>query len=257
MSLVLLVAACLLSGAAIGLLGGILGIGGGLIAIPALGLVLGMDQQMAQGTALVMVLPTILMAVRKYNQHARIDLRVAACGALGAVVCTWFGAHLALGLDPAVLRRGFALFLLGIAVFYVWQTWSRPRPRAGAQPPPRGGIGRAQAGGIGALAGLLGGFFGVGGAVLAVPIMTAVFRLSQTAAQALALAMIIPGSCVALLAYALGGQTDWVVGLSLAAGSLALVPVGVRIAYGLPERALRGAFAAMLAVTVVLLFVES
>ncbi|VFR40025.1 putative membrane protein [plant metagenome] len=131
MSLVVLVIGCLLSGAVIGLLGGILGIGGGLIAIPALGLVLGMDQQLAQGTALVMVLPTVLMAVRKYNQQARIDLSVAAAGALSAMVCTWLGARWALGMDPVTLRRSFAVFLFCVGVFYVWQTWRKPRPAAG------------------------------------------------------------------------------------------------------------------------------
>ncbi len=265
-----LVAACLVAGSLIGLLGGILGIGGGLIAIPALGLLLGMDQQLAQGTALIMVLPTVLMAVRKYNQQARIDLRVAACGALCAMVSTWVGARLALGMDPLALRRAFAFFLLGIAVFYVWQTFGRRRaargpagkaakPSAGpsSQAAPAGTLTRLQAGLLGTLAGVLGGFFGVGGAVLAVPIMTAGFKLSQTAAQALALTMIIPGACVALLTYALGGQTDWLVGLSLAAGSLVLVPVGVRIAYGLPERTLRGAFALVLGLTVILLLSDA
>ncbi|CFW44736.1 membrane protein [Bordetella pertussis] len=53
----LVIAACLASGALIGFMGGALGIGGGLIAIPALGLLLGMPQQLAQGTALIMVLP--------------------------------------------------------------------------------------------------------------------------------------------------------------------------------------------------------
>ncbi|MBC7210640.1 MAG: sulfite exporter TauE/SafE family protein, partial [Pseudomonas sp.] len=36
-------------GAALGTLGGLFGIGGGLIAIPALGVLFGLDQQLAQG----------------------------------------------------------------------------------------------------------------------------------------------------------------------------------------------------------------
>ena len=43
-------------------------------------LLLDMPQQLAQGTALIMVLPTIMMAVRKYNQQTRIDRRVALAG---------------------------------------------------------------------------------------------------------------------------------------------------------------------------------
>lgn len=105
--------------------------------------------------------------------------------------------------------------------------------------------------------GTLGGFFGVGGAVLAVPILTSVFRLAQTSAQALALSMVIPGSTIALITYSWAGQADWWVGLPLAAGSLLFVPVGVRLAYRLPEKRLRATFAAMLLATVVLLIAEA
>ena len=254
----LLIALCLGAGCLIGFMGGVLGIGGGMIAIPALVLLMGMSQQLAQGTALIMVLPTIIMAVRKYNQQTRIDRRVALAGAGGAVVFTWVGARLALGIDSGVLRLSFAVFLFFIALFYAWQTWragrARRAPTASGNAPvftPR----RATV--LGVLCGTLGGFFGVGGAVLAVPIITTVFRLPQTTAQALALCMVIPGSAVALATYSWAGQADWLVGLPLAAGSLLFVPVGVRLAYRLPERKLRASFAAMLFATVALLIFES
>lgn len=254
----LLIALCLGAGCLIGFMGGVLGIGGGMIAIPALVLLMGMSQQLAQGTALIMVLPTIIMAVRKYNQQTRIDRRVALAGAGGAVVFTWVGARLALGIESGVLRLSFAVFLFFIALFYAWQTWragvARRAPRASGNAPvftPR----RATV--LGMLCGTLGGFFGVGGAVLAVPIITTVFRLPQTTAQALALCMVIPGSAVALATYSWAGQAAWLVGLPLAAGSLLFVPVGVRLAYRLPERKLRASFAAMLFATVALLIFES
>lgn len=254
----LLIALCLGAGGLIGFMGGVLGIGGGLIAIPALVLLMGMSQQLVQGTALIMVLPTIMMAVRKYNQQTRIDRRVALAGAGGAVVFTWVGARLALGIESGVLRLSFAVFLFFIALFYAWQTW-----RAGAARRAPKGSGHApvftprRATLLGVLCGTLGGFFGVGGAVLAVPIITTVFRLSQTTAQALALCMVIPGSAVALVTYSWAGKADWLVGLPLAAGSLLFVPVGVRLAYRLPERKLRACFAAMLFATVALLVFES
>jgi uncharacterized membrane protein YfcA len=255
----LVIAACLAAGGLIGFMGGALGIGGGLIAIPALVLLMGMSQQLAQGTALIMVLPTIMMAVRKYNQQVRIDKRVALAGAAGAVVFTWVGARLALGIDSSVLRRSFAVFLFFIALFYVGQTWRASRPAAARKPaakratpvftPRRASV-------LGILCGTLGGFFGVGGAVLAVPIITTVFRLSQTTAQALALSMVIPGSTIALITYSWAGQADWLVGAPLAAGSLLFVPVGVKLAYRLPERKLRVCFALMLFATVALLAFE-
>lgn len=254
----LLIALCLGAGCLIGFMGGVLGIGGGMIAIPALVLLMGMSQQLAQGTALIMVLPTIMMAVRQYNQQTRIDRRVALAGAGGAVVFTWVGARLALGIESGVLRLSFAVFLFFIALFYAWQTWraglARRAPKASGNAsvftPRRASV-------LGMLCGTLGGFFGVGGAVLAVPIITTVFRLPQTTAQALALCMVIPGSAVALATYSWAGQAAWLVGLPLAAGSLLFVPVGVRLAYRLPERKLRACFAAMLFATVALLIFES
>src|SRR5690554_3490891 len=118
---------CLLAGAAIGFMGGVLGIGGGLLAIPLLGLAFGMDQQMAQGTSLIMVLPAVLMTVRKYNQRDPIDLKAAAVGAATAILFTWVGARLALGADPVLLRRVYAAFILWIAGFYFFQTYRRSR----------------------------------------------------------------------------------------------------------------------------------
>lgn len=64
-------------GLLLGALGGLFGIGGGLIAIPALGLLFGLDQQLAQGTALVMVVPNVLLALWRYHQRNRIDWRHA------------------------------------------------------------------------------------------------------------------------------------------------------------------------------------
>lgn len=257
------IAACLAAGSLIGFMGGVLGIGGGLIAIPALVLLMGMSQQLAQGTALIMVLPTIMMAVRKYNQQARIDKRVALAGAASAVLFTWVGARLALGVDSSILRQSFAVFLFFIALFYAWKTWraSRPAPSAdlpGAQAPERAApaFTPRRAGMLGILCGTLGGFFGVGGAVLAVPIITSVFRLPQTSAQALALSMVIPGSTIALVTYTWAGQANWLVGAPLAIGSIFFVPVGVRLAYKLPERKLRACFALMLFATVALLAFE-
>ena len=255
-----LIALCLTGGAAIGFMGGVLGIGGGLIAIPALVLLMDMSQQLAQGTALIMVLPTIMMAVRKYNQQARIDYRIALAGAGGAVMFTWVGAQLALGIASSSLRLSFAVFLFFIAVFYVWQTWRKGRAahrKKSATQSAAPAFTRPRAVLLGMVCGTLGGFFGVGGAVLAVPIITSVFRLPQTSAQALALAMVIPGSAIALVTYSWSGQANWWVGLSLAIGSLMFVPVGVRLAYRLPERKLRVSFAAMLFATVALLIFEA
>ena len=277
---------CLLAGALIGFTGGVLGIGGGLLAIPLLGLVFDMPQQAAQGTALVMVLPAVLLTVRKYNQRARIDWHAAAAGAAGSIVFTWIGARIALGIDPILLRRVYAAFILCIAIFYFFQ--SRPRKnRAVAKGGESGRIGahkgtsdkfaagKAASGKaaqparspaqvhkgwfalVGVMAGMASGIFGVGGSVLAVPFLTTYFRLSQTSAQALALSMIVPGVVVALATYTAHGQAHWLIGLPLAAGSICCVPYGVRCAYAMPEPRLKMIFALMLLVIIFLLLIKA
>ena len=188
---------------------------------------------------------------------------------------TWFGARLALGIDSSSLRLSFAVFLFFIALFYVWQTWRASRSTAArdagkgarkdrnknaskeASPQTAAPVFTPRRAALGMLCGTLGGFFGVGGAVLAVPIITSVFRLPQTTAQALALSMVIPGSTIALITYTWAGQANWMVGAPLAVGSLAFVPAGVRLAYRLPERRLRACFALMLFATVALLAFEA
>jgi len=248
----------LVAGAAIGFVGGLLGIGGGLLAIPLLGLIFGMSQQAAQGTALIMVLPAILLAVRKYNQHERINFQAALFAAVSSILCTWVGARIALGIDSIILRRNYAVFVLGIAVYYLVQVW-RHRGRAGQKKPvkaPLEGCHPLWFIPIGCLGGMVGGIFGIGGSVVAVPLLTAVYGLSQSRAQAFGLAMIIPGIFVALLTYAQHGQADWLMGLPMAIGSIALVPHGVRLAYRLPEARLKLTFACMLLVIMVLLLLN-
>ncbi|HBI82262.1 MAG TPA: sulfite exporter TauE/SafE family protein [Alcaligenaceae bacterium] len=252
MSLLWMVPFGLVAGSAIGFIGAMMGIGGGMIAIPGFGLLLNMEQQLAQGTALILVLPAVSLSVRQYHLKSPIDTRLAIYGALGAVSSTWIGAHLALGLDPVLLRRSFAVFLFFLALFYVWQSlgYLSVRKRLGMD------FGRWQALTLGALTGVLGGFFGVGGAILSVPILTALFGLSQTKAQGLALSMIIPGSTIALFTYALAGQVNWTVGISLAIGSMLTVPLGVKFAHHLPEKQLRLAFSVLLFATVPLLLLR-
>ncbi|MFV0282483.1 MAG: sulfite exporter TauE/SafE family protein [Castellaniella sp.] len=252
-----LIPACLAVGGLIGFSGGVLGIGGGLFAIPLLGLILGYEQQAAQGTALIMVLPAILLTLRKYHQHASIDWRAAAAGACSSILFTWIGAQVALGLDPWLLRRIYAGFVFLIALFYFRESLGRrAKPRPTTFYREVGQVPKLWYVGVGVCAGFAGGIFGVGGAVLAVPFLTSFFHLRQTSAQAVALAMVVPGTCVALITYALHGQAHGLVGIPLAAGSLLCVPYGVRLAYALPEARLKLIFACMLLVIMGLLLIR-
>src|SRR5699024_4515637 len=97
-----------------------------------------MDQQMAQGTAMIMVLPAVIVTLRNYHQRHRLDLAAAAVGGGVSVLFTWIGARLALGMDPITLRYVYAFFVLLIALFYFQQTSRRHRRSRSARPQSEG-----------------------------------------------------------------------------------------------------------------------
>lgn len=242
----------LLLGLVLGTLGGLFGIGGGLIAIPALGVLFGLDQQLAQGTALVMVVPNVLLALWRYHQRTRIEWRHALALATSSLAFALLGAGWAVTLDADLMRQGFVIFLVLLAAYNVSRLLSKaPKLSAGLRYPwPWLTL-------LGSGAGLLGGLFGVGGAVLATPVLTLVFGASQVVAQGLSLTLAAPSTAVTLATYAAHGHVDWVLGAPLAMGGLLSISWGVKLAHALPERVLRGLFAGFLLLCAVLLGVKA
>ncbi|GGM02288.1 sulfite exporter TauE/SafE family protein [Pseudomonas asuensis] len=236
----------ILLGSVLGVVGGLFGIGGGLIAIPVLGLVFGLDQQLAQGTALVMVVPNVLVSIIKYNQRNRIDWRRAGVLSGAGILSAVAGAMLAVGLDATLMRKGFVVFLLFLVAYNLWQL--RMKSRTVANPP---GVGWLAV--LGVAAGMVGGLFGVGGAVIATPMLTSVFGLSQVVAQGLSLTMALPATSITLATYAFHHEVDWLVGIPLAIGGFFSVGWGVKMAHALPERLLRALFCGFLLVCAALL----
>src|SRR5580698_5852740 len=106
-------------GFAVGLISGLFGITGGVIAVPMLSL-LGLSQQVAQGTSLVMQLPTGVVALWHYTKRGAVSGRIIATLAIASGAATYLGARLAIHLREASLRKGFALFLLLLATFTLW-----------------------------------------------------------------------------------------------------------------------------------------
>jgi len=237
-------------GAVLGGLGGLFGIGGGIIAIPALGLLFGMNQQAAEGTALVMIVANVLLGFWKYRQRSAIDWRFAVTLALSASLFTYVTARWAVHLPTDVLREAFAVFLIAMAIYLCIRI---ARPNRAETPSPLAWPWSAL---VGVTGGILSGLFGVGGATIAPPALTRFFGLSQSAAQGLALALVAPGTIVALFVYAKAGDVDWSIGLALALGGLTTVSVGVAAAHRLPEKNLRLLFCGFLVCTAGALFMH-
>jgi len=118
-----------LAGFASGIVSG-MGIGGGAILIPALTIFVGMEQQAAQKINLLYFLPTAAIALRMHSKNGNIEkkglLRLTLYGLAGAVV----GAMIAVKIDGNYLRKGFAVFLLGMAAYEItkgYKKWKSKR----------------------------------------------------------------------------------------------------------------------------------
>lgn len=106
-----------LIGTVAGLLGGLLGLGGAIVIIPALVMLAGYSQQMAQGTALMMmVLPVGALAAFQYYQKGYVDIRAALLIAVFFFVGSFFGAKFATQIPQEILKKVFAVMLIAIAL---------------------------------------------------------------------------------------------------------------------------------------------
>ncbi|MCE9538155.1 MAG: TSUP family transporter [Bacteroidetes bacterium] len=106
-----------LIGIVAGLLGGMLGLGGAIIIIPALVILLGYSQQMAQGTALMMmVFPVGALAAFQYYQKGFVDIKVSLIMAFFFFIGGYFGAKFSTQIPQDFLKKTFALLLVAIAV---------------------------------------------------------------------------------------------------------------------------------------------
>jgi uncharacterized protein len=104
-------------GLAAGTASGLLGIGGAVVIIPALVFIFGFSQKMAQGTTLLLMVPPIgLLAALQYYRSGDVDLKAGAIIAALFFVGGFFGAKLAEHIDPALMRKIFAVCLAGISV---------------------------------------------------------------------------------------------------------------------------------------------
>lgn len=112
-----------LMGLLMGLLGGAFGVGGGILMVPALVLLMGFEQKVAQGTSLaVMVAVALTGALRYYfNPSMKMNLGVVALLIPFAIIGSNLGSSVAAWASGAALRRCFAVLLILAGVRMLWK----------------------------------------------------------------------------------------------------------------------------------------
>ena len=105
------------TGVAVGIISGLVGIAGGAVLVPILYYGFKMDQHMAQGTTIAVLLPpTGLLAFLKYYKAGNADLKFGLLLALGIFLGGYFGGAWAQRIPDVMLRKIFAVVLAATAV---------------------------------------------------------------------------------------------------------------------------------------------
>ncbi len=111
------IAYLVLIGLAAGFMGGMVGVGGGIIIVPALVLLMGMTQHMAQGISLTMMLfPVGILGVLNYYKKGYVDFRYAGLIAIGFLLGSFLGSKLSLGLSQEAVKKIFAVVMIIVAL---------------------------------------------------------------------------------------------------------------------------------------------
>lgn len=110
---------------------------------------------------------------------------------------------------------------------------------------------------IGIVAGILGGLFGIGGGIVIVPLLIAVFGFSQLKAQGTSLvALLAPVGLLGLMNYVKSDNADLAKGAWIAAGFILGAFLGSKVAIGLDDLLMRRIFAGFLVLVAVYLFLK-
>ncbi|MBY0490120.1 MAG: sulfite exporter TauE/SafE family protein [Gemmatimonadaceae bacterium] len=101
-----------------GILSGVFGIGGGIVIVPALIYLAKMPPQQAAGTSLgALVLPLgAAVGAWTYHKAGHLEMKQAILIALGMAVGAYVGAYVATHVDAELMKKGFAVLMVLMAV---------------------------------------------------------------------------------------------------------------------------------------------
>jgi uncharacterized membrane protein YfcA len=109
------------AGLGVGVLTGMVGVGGGFLIVPALVLLIGLPMHEAVGTSLVVIALNSAAGVAGYAGRVAMDWGAMALFTALAVAGVLVGAGLAPRVPAGRLRRWFAIFLVVMAGWILWQ----------------------------------------------------------------------------------------------------------------------------------------
>lgn len=261
------------AGVGVGALSGLLGVGGGTIMVPLFRLAFGLEPIAATATSLFTIIPTSLSGLAKHARNkTSIPCVGAVCGLAGACFSplgVWFatkspGWAIMTAAAAVILYSSFTMFKKALAAD-ARKTGAPRKPGESKDAPDPQGFTPAMTFafaakliGIGAVAGLCGGYVGVGGGFIMVPLFVSVLGIPMRLASGTSLMAVCLLSVPGVIEQALLGNVSYTVGIAVAAGTVPGAVLGASLVKRVPERTLRLLFACFLVVMAcVLLLTET
>jgi uncharacterized membrane protein YfcA len=114
-----------LGGVSVGILTGVLGVGGGFLIVPALVLLVGLPMSQAVGTSLIVIAANSFAGLAGHLSIPGFDLNLTLIFVTAGLAGTFSGSRLANKLPAARLRQAFAVFVILLAVFLLFDNLSK------------------------------------------------------------------------------------------------------------------------------------
>jgi uncharacterized membrane protein YfcA len=256
----LAVAITLLFGGLVGVVSGLVGVGGGIVMVPLLYLLLAHPEWsgiavppshhavVAHATSLFVIVPTALAGVLAYQRSRLVAWRVALPMVATAIMAAMAGVQVAVRLPPEALKATFGAFLVASGLNLIMAS----RTDGGGDAELGKGWVLAVVGGL--LIGFITSLLGVGGGIVAIPILIYLVRLDMKKVAATSLGIVVFSALTGALTYVITGwghpelppgSAGYVflpAGLALLPGAVLTVRVGVHINKRLNARALKVLF---------------
>lgn len=256
-----------------GFLSGLVGVGGGVVIVPFLYFVYGhpelsgfhaapsMHAAIAHATSLFIIVPTAVSGTLSYQRARLVAWPAAWPIAAASLVAAVVGVHIAVWFPAELLKAAFGVFLVVTGAAKLREKLAAPR-QALRLALPRTLF-------VGAVVGLLSAVLGVGGGMVAIPLLIRLIGLDMERVAGTSIAIVAFTGVAGAITYMVAGldgsglphgswgYVHWLAALPILTGSLLSVRWGTAVNQRLSARTLRLIFGVLLLAIGTLLLVQN
>ena len=227
------------------------GVGGGIIMVPLFVWLIGLDQRHASATSLIAIIPSAVAGAIQYAVAGHLDIVVGLLIAAGGIAGSLVGTRLLKTLPLGWLRWLFIALLLVTAIRLLFEVPSRGSDIVLTPGVVAGLIV------LGLVMGVASGLFGIGGGVIAVPVLITLFGASDLLAKGTSLLAMIPTALTGAVANTRNGLVRPLDGIIAGIAATAASFGGVAVAFLLTPQLASILFAVLLVIAITQMVVRA